>query len=322
MKTINHIEQYSSLIRYETLNRYQRWRLIKDNIAEKGVVLGGLSVIVAIALIFFYLLYVVQPLFESANSESIAQYNVPEVALGKTLLLAMEEQNEIAVRFTDQGKAIFFEIATGKTILIESIAIPNGAEIVSFAQGNPATGVVVYGLADGRAIIAKHQYKVSYPNDVRLISPVIEYPLGRVPLVIDHLGNPLQKIAVRVDEYQTTLAAKTTENKLLINSYTKEESLFGEESNREQTEANVGSILVDAEYILIDKEQRFLYLASKAGHLSIYNIADKLNPVLIQHLPVIKNGQKITSMEFLNAEISLLIGDNNGLLSQWSECSI
>ncbi len=318
MNEIYNVEQSPSLIRHETLNRFQRLRLIKDNAAGKAVVVGGLGVIVAIVLIFFYLLYVVLPLFQSAEAESVSQYQVPEPVMGKTLLLAMEEQNEVAVRFTDQGKAIFFEVASGNTLLTETLAIPEGTSISSFAQGSPATGVVVYGLSDGRAVVARHKYKVSYPNDVRLISPVIEYPMGPDPLIIDTEGNALEKIAVRVDEDQTTLAARTKGNRILISGYSKEESMFDDEATMEQTGSVLDSVSMDVEYLLIDKEQRLFYLAGKNGHLSVYDIVDKQDPKLIQHLSVINNGQNITSMEFLNAEISLLIADSTGLLSQWT----
>ncbi len=159
--TENINKQNPSLLQHGGLTTYQRWRLIKDNLAGKGVIVGGLSVIVAIVLIFFYLLYVVLPLFESAESEAVVKYDVPEVSAGKTVLLAMEEQNEVAVRFTDQGKAVFFAVATGKTVLTEILAIPEDVKISSFAQGNAANGVVIYGLSDGRVVVAKHEYKIS-----------------------------------------------------------------------------------------------------------------------------------------------------------------
>ncbi len=318
MTELNSKTQPTSLFQHGTLTRHQRWRLIKDNLAGKGVVIGGLSVIAAIVLIFFYLLYVVFPLFGNAEAESVAQYSVPEITLGKTVLLAMEEQNEIAVRFTDQGQAVFFAVATGKTILVEAVTIPSDVNIVSFAQGSPASGVVVYGLSDGRAVFVKHDYKVSYPNDIRLISPVIEYPLGKEPLVIDAEGNALEKVAVRIEEETTTLVAKTAGNRIVLSSYSKEESLFDDEDSLQQTHSVLDSIAMDIDYLLIEKEHRLMYLASKDGHLSVYNIIDKETPELLQHLNVVEKGRNITSIEFLNAEISLLIGDSSGLLSQWT----
>ena len=132
---------------------YQKWRLVKDSLARYGVVMGGLGVIVAIVLIFFYLLYVVYPLFISAKAEAVSQYPVPENQLGNTLLLSMEEQNEIAVRLTSSGQAVFFQAATGKTVAIKPVGIPEGVQITSFAQGSPVRGDQIYGLSDGRAII-------------------------------------------------------------------------------------------------------------------------------------------------------------------------
>ncbi len=317
MNELNSNKQPSSLFQHGTLTHHQRWRLLKDSLASKAVTFGGLGVIVAIVLIFFYLLYVVAPLFGSAEAKSISQYNVPEVNAGKTLLLAMEEQNKVAVRFTDQGKVIFFEVATGKIISTDSIAIPENAKISSFSQGNPITGVVAYGLSDGRAVIAKHAYKISYPNDKRLITPVIEYPMGKEALLIDSEGHALDKIAIRINEDGTIIATKTQDNRIVLSRYTKEESMFGDET-LEQTTSVLESVTMPIDYLKVDKEQQLMYLASKEGGLSVYNIANTAEPKLIEHLRVTNKGAQITSLVFLNAEISLLIGDSNGLVSQWS----
>ena len=45
-------------------------RALKDKAAKYFVGIGGVSVIVAILLIFFYLLYVVIPMFESADVDT------------------------------------------------------------------------------------------------------------------------------------------------------------------------------------------------------------------------------------------------------------
>ena len=311
-------EQRDSLLQHGGLTRHQRWRLIKDNLAGKAVVFGGLGVILAIVLIFFYLVYVVVPLFESATAESVAQYSVPEVSAGKTILLAMEEQNEIAVRFTDQGKAIFFAVLTGKVIRTEALSIPENVSISSFAQGDPAKGIVAYGLSDGRVLVAKHRYKVTYPNDQRLITPGIEYPLGSEPLIIDSQGLAIKKLALRVEEDMTTIVAITASNRIVLSNYEKEESMFDDESNMEVTEAILDSATMDVAYLLVDKEQRLLYMAGIEGHLSVYSLANKAQPKLIQHLTVLDKGQKITSLRFLNGEISLMIGDSSGLVTQWT----
>ena len=297
---------------------YARWRLIKDVLARYGVVVGGLGVIVAIVLIFFYLLYVVLPLFITPTVKAIAHYHVTEPERGKTLLLSMEEQNEIGARFTDSGQVIFFEAPTGKTVSTFSIAIPSNAQISSFAQGSPSQGIVIYGLTDGRAVVAKQVYKVSFPNDKRLITPAIEYPLGQEPLILDEGGNTLQKIAVKADEDSTTIVARTAANQIILTNLAKKRSLFDEDAGFERTDSILDIPAGNVDHILIDKEQRNLYLASTDGHLSFFDISDKSHPAIRQYETVIEAGQSITSIVFLNGSISLLIGDSSGLVSQWS----
>lgn len=80
-------------------------RALKDRLARYFVSLGGISVIIAILLIFFYLLSVVIPMFESADIKKTHSYAAP--GEGKTIMLGLEEQGAMAVRFTEQGEAIF-----------------------------------------------------------------------------------------------------------------------------------------------------------------------------------------------------------------------
>ncbi len=297
---------------------YQSWRQIKDQLAKHCVVAGGLGVIVAIVLIFFYLLYVVFPLFISASAQSVSQYEIPEPELGRTLLLSMEEQNEVAVRYTDTGQAVFFSVPTGKTIAIYELPVPKDQRIVSFAHGAPNTGVVIYGLDDGRAMVVKHRYKVSYPNDKRVITPVIEYPLGQVPLVLSKQGSALDKVAVEINENMTTVVAKTDDERVILVRFEKEESLFDDEGSFERTD-NVLDIVADnINFILIDKDQRNLFLLTQDGRLSYFDIGNAERPTIIQHLNVVKAGEKITNVTFLNGSLSILLADTSGLLSQWS----
>ncbi len=297
---------------------YQRWRLIKDAIARIGVIAGGISVIFALVLIFFYLLYVVIPLFKSANVEAINHYVLPEQTRGKTVLLDVEEQNEVAVRFTNKGEAVFFEAATGKVILSEAIKIPAGAEVVSFSQGSPISeGAVVYGLSNGQAVVVKHQYKITYPNNKRLITPSLKYPLGEAGIVIDDKGAALEKIAVKVGDKSNTIVAKTAD-KIRLLHIEKDQNMMTDEITLNRTETVLETSATTINDIRIDKDERNLYLIGNDGHLSFFDISDKTKPVLRQNLNVVDAGAKITASTFLNGDTSLLIGDSNGLVSQWT----
>ncbi len=318
MSQINSNRENTQLQFADSTSFYQKWRLIKDHLTRYGVIAGGLGVIIAIVLIFFYLLYVVFPLFLPAAADPISQYETPEPALGRTLLLAMEEQNEVGVRFTENGKAVFFEVETGTTLDVYPVAVPADVTVTSFAHGSPTTGVVAYGLSDGRAIVVKHKYKVTYPNDVRLITPLLEYPLGEEPVLVDSTGSALQHIAIKMGEDLTTLIAKTSDQRIVLTGFEKEESLFDDDAIFERSEAFLEIPSREISYILLDKEQRNLYLASSDGRLSYVDVSKKTKPAINQHLNIVAAGEKITSLEFLNGDLSLLVGDSSGLVSQWS----
>jgi len=70
--------------------------------------------------------------------------------------------------------------------------------------------------------------------------------------------------------------------------------------------------------ILIDKDESNLYLISNDGQLGFFDISDKSSPAIRQQQNVVDAGQKITSVAFLNGDLSLMIGDSSGLVSQWS----
>jgi phosphate transport system permease protein len=297
---------------------FQQWRLIKDSVARYLVVTGGLAVILAVIMIFFYLLYVVFPLFLPAHANALNSYATPELQLGKTLLLEIEEQNEVAVRFTNHGDIVFFDAATGNTILKQTVKIPDGVMITSFAQGRPVNqGEVIYGLSDGKAIIVKHQYKISYSDNKRLITPSLFYPLGETPLVIDNSGAAIENIAVTASKNSTTVVAKT-KNKIQLISFEKQESLFSDETSSNRIDAVFNTPVADVQYLMIDDDGENLYLLGKTGRLNYYNISDKAKPDLNQAQNILEAGQTITSVAFLNGDLSLLIGDSTGMVSEWT----
>ena len=75
---------------------------------------GGVSVIFSIVLIAFYLIYVVIPMFKSAEIHEISNYSVPNVQQGDSKIYAIEEQREVALRLDDSGNIVFFDTKNGE----------------------------------------------------------------------------------------------------------------------------------------------------------------------------------------------------------------
>lgn len=297
--------------------RHRKMRLMKDVLAKHAVTIGGGSVILAIALIFFYLFYVVAPLFKGAEIEHVASYSHADEHGKDTLHLAMEEQAEIGVRFTRSGYAEFYRLNDGALLKSETIVLPAGAEVSSFAATDGGD-LVVYGLSNGEAVIAKHQYKVTFPDDKRKITPHIVYPFGDEPLVIDDEGDIITSISFQNGEEEATIAASTNDGRLLMTHLIKEESMMDEgvfELEQENLTLNYDTSLL--QYLLVGQEQDKLYAIDSVGELTYFNIIDKEEPELAQRLRIVGQDREVTSAVFLTGGISLLVGDSSGQVSQW-----
>jgi phosphate transport system permease protein len=145
------------------LDALRRWRYSKDRMARYGVAVGGIGVIAALVLIFVYLVYIVLPVFRPASVEAVAERPLPG-GPSPSLYLAIEEQAEVGMRITADGRVVFFRIEDGA--VLEDRPLP--LEIVRKIR-MPQPPVTVPGgqvtLPDGRV--------VSHPPH-RLLPPPIQ----------------------------------------------------------------------------------------------------------------------------------------------------
>ncbi|MBZ0070428.1 MAG: ABC transporter permease subunit [Gammaproteobacteria bacterium] len=304
-----------SRISAATQARRRRWRMAKDGMARHGVMIGGFGVIVAILLIFFYLLYVVFPLLEPASAEAVADYRLAG-SVADTLHLAMEEQAEIAVRYDSAARVRFFATHDGHVIAEQALSVPAGVTVTSHAQGLPARGGVSLGLSDGSVLLTRHTYKVSFPEDRRLITPQLEFPLGEQPLPIDAAGQALERIAVQSGD-RTIVAALTADQRLLLVILQKEESFLEESRTLRRFDHVLPNTTGRVRYLLVDPDQHALFVATDAGTLAYYDISDPEAPRLVQQLGVVPPGGRLTDLELLAGGISLLVSSSDGQITQW-----
>lgn len=278
--------------------------------------IGGISVILAIVAIFFYLLYVVVPLFESAQIERAGLYTAPLAEHGPTLQLAMEEQSQIGARLTQNGHVVFFNTVNGRVITDTAIALPPNTTITTsalFADGQ----TFVVGLNDGRAVVVKQHYEVTYEESTRVITPKLEYPLGNAPLLIDTQGTALTHIIGQGQEETATFVAATTDGRLVMADFSPQKSLLEEESTPQRLAVVLAELADQYTHLLLDPERRRLYVGHANGDVSHYNLATKREPHLVERIRVTGGTTKITAMQLLTGGTSLLIGTSAGSIMQW-----
>ncbi len=312
--------QLLNRLNFSNLSRSQI-RTFKDKFTAFNMAVGGIGVIIAILLIFFYLVYIVYPLFKSANISEISQFPT-NTQYGQILHLAVEEQNKIAVQYTSEGYALFFNTHTGKKIKQVSLLANHKAKVTSFKISQLVNDTVILGLSNGRAIIAKHNFKISYPDDKMHIEPEIIYPAGKNSILIDKKKQPLVDIAYQQNDEQAKIIALTKDGRILMALLQKESSSLLEEDD-EETPASFTQTIIDlpqiqgAKSILIEYQQRIAYIAKKSGEVTVIDINESDNINVIEKVNLLKDNQTLTSFSFLTGGISIVVGNSNGNIAQW-----
>jgi len=298
-----------------TSSTHFRLRLLKDRLARHAVAAGGIGVIIAILLIFLYLLYVVAPLGETPEMRPVARYGLPQDG-APVLYLAMEEQAEMGVLFLRDGRVRFLSTADGSLVKQVELPIPAGVTVASFSAARPNSGVVVLGLSNGRALVVRHRYRVSFPGDRRVITPEIEYPLGTDTIELAADGAPLLQVAVQEEE-SFTLVGWSGSGVLSVVRAAPEESLLAEEGAFSFQHTSGYTDLTDIRALLLDPAQRNLYVISADGRLAWFNIADLSRTRLVEQLSVGGAGVQVIGATLLAGGNSVLVLTDDQVISQW-----
>ncbi|MDH1729170.1 ABC transporter permease subunit [Pseudomonas chengduensis] len=297
------------------LQRKRRLRALKDRMARWYVSIGGLAVLGAITLIFFYLAHVVLPMFQGAELESRKAQQPAWLAEAQApLLLAVEEQNQVAMRLDTSGAVQFFELKTGEALQRLQLPLPQGVSVASVGQDQPGTRRVVLGLSNGQALIIQHSYKITYPDNVRAIAPQIEYPYGEAPIEVDPQGRPLEHIAVNLNS-GTLMLAGSTGNELHLISLAREENLFTGEVSVSEERINLPQIGEPISQLILDPRQMWLYVFNGDSSADVFDLRKR---GLNGRYELLKGGSnRVTSATSLLGGISIMIGDAKGGIQQW-----
>lgn len=296
------------------LQRKRRIRALKDHLARWYVTIGGLAVLGAITLIFFYLGQVVLPMFQGAELEAREVQRPAWLAEdSQALLLAIEEQNQVAMRLNAEGQVRFFALADGAPLANIALALPADSRIVSVGQDTPGTRRLVLGLSNGQALVIEHEYQITYPNNQKTITPRIVYPFGEQPLQLDGEGRAIEQAAVSLNG-KTLLVAGATGTALHAQRIASSENLLTGEVTLEQQRLDLPQLAEPIRALQIDPRHMWLYAVSGKASADVFDLRRKQ---LNGRYKLVADGAEITAVSPLLGGISLMIGDSKGGIGQW-----
>ncbi|MBF8778584.1 ABC transporter permease subunit [Pseudomonas fulva] len=298
------------------LQRKRRMRALKDRLTRWYVLVGGLAVLAAITLIFFYLAYVVLPLFQGAEltSKKAMEPAWLQQDAGKPLMIALEEQNLVGMRVSNRGQALFFDTKTGDELKRVDLPLPAGTQVSSISADQPGSPLVVLGLSNGQALVFDHTYKITYPDNRKTINSAIGYPYGQAPFTLDDQGRPLDHVSLSVNG-DTLVLAGSTGSHLQVLSLTREENMMTGEVSTEQARIDLPQMTEAVKAIYIDPRQQWLYVLNGRANADVFSLREKN---LNGRYKLLEDGNaEITASAQLVGGISLILGDSKGGLSQW-----
>ncbi len=295
--------------------RRRRWRLVKDRLVGVLVGSGGVAVIVALVLIFVYLLYVVLPLFSPARIETLRVHPMDDLA--PAMYLAVEEQAELGLHLGADGTARFFRLRDGAPVDVLDLTPVLGGGVTAVAETAVGGGLLALGGSGGGVAFAAHRYTVTYPGDKRLITPGLEWPYGTQVLPLLAPDTPVRRLAAGAEADTLMVVAGSGDRELIGRRMTLQTSLMDDTATLEEVARWRLHVADGVAHVALDGRGRLLYVVRSDGLLEVYDVTGRTTPVLLDSAPAVAPSQQVTAARMLLGGISLLVADDGGGLTQW-----
>ncbi len=292
-----------------------RWRHFKDRAATVAVTTGGAGVLIAILLIFFYLLYEVLPLFGNARMEPRAAVESPLAEA--PLMLAVEEQTELGFGVFADGSARVFVLDSGELVLTETLAPELGGITAVAAEG--AEGRLFAVAHDSGGIsLHSHEYRLSYPGGERLITPRLERHYAG--LALNTGAEPVVKLAVGDTDEGLVVAALTRSGELQAHRVVREENFITGAVSLSQEQLKIPALGGVTAAFHIDEDLRWLFRLDASGGYTVLNLRQRDSSGYLQVAgqgALFNGGGRLSASAMLLGGISLLAASDRGELVQF-----
>lgn len=294
--------------------RTAQWRRLKDRLATASVSVGGASVLFAILLIFFYLLYEVVPLFAGARVSEREP-----VATGITQpvhYLAVEEQGELALAVTGDGIARFLRIEDGSVVLEERLAGELGKPSVVRAE-SAESRLFALGYESGQVVLFRHDYRLSYPQGNQVVTPRLErVETGEALRLADE---PLGSLVLGESDDNLVVAAATASGSLVASRVIREENFLSGEVTTTLERLPLPSLSMHGARIHLSGDLNWLYHVDAQGGYTVLDLRRRGDDGLLRIASrgtLFDQGGQLQSSSMLLGGISLLAASNRGELVQ------
>ena len=290
-------------------------RAFKDKAAQISVTIGGTMVFVALLLIFFYLLYVIKPIFDSADVTPVKSVSYQHADV-PTLMVGAEEQNEVMYRVSVHGQVDFYTVADGSLLSSFTPTLPAGVTVTSAAVAVPSEQRFALGLSNGQVIVAGLEFGLTYPNNKRLITPKLRYPAGETPITVDETGSAIHKLTFTYSSDKMSFAYQDESGVWRLTRLEGQENMMTEEVEWVSTTSQIQDAPKKVSHELMTPDQRQLMLQT-GNKIFVYDIRDTDSLDLLQVIDVERAKAQVNNVALLAGASSLLVSYDTGIVAQY-----
>ncbi|QBF81661.1 ABC transporter permease subunit [Shewanella maritima] len=296
------------------IDGYSSRRAIKDKAAQIGVTIGGTMVFVALLLIFFYLLYVIKPIFDGASVTPVTQIELSKDE-STALMVGSDEQNEVLYRVSTSGVVNFYSATTKQLISSHEPELAPGVTVTSSAASEPAEQRFALGLSNGEVQVIGIEFGVTYPDNQRVITPKIRQLLGSEPFVVNPDGG-IHNLIFDYSDDMMSFAYQDDSGQWRLNRQEGEENMMTEEVEWVAVEAVIADAPESVSQVTMTPDHRQLMMSTN-NKIFIYDIryADEIE--LLQVLDVKEGNAKVSGLDLLPGASSILVSYDSGYISQY-----
>ncbi len=298
-------------------------RQLKNTLAKWLITLGGISVLFTLVLIFLYLLYVIQPIFESAKIEPVGQFEISTIA--PTLATGVDELKEIAFQINQEGQINFYQLVKSPahekgTLVLSENLLSGDAKLVDVIRSGVENKLLLDSEGNVQLIAAK--FFSNFDSGSREIIPSIAYPLGEGFIDVDEHGGLFSKLSFGMDEEKAVFVAFTHDKRLIKTSLIAEDD-FTYDSAFDANYQEIDLPVDQVNEILVTPDMALAFVRSD-DQIFVYDLTDEdtveLKATIIPSLEQSSTKpHHVTSMALLSGSSSILIGSSAGKVSQWFE---
>jgi len=319
-----------------TLIRSNRSRGVKNSLAKWLITLGGISVLFTLVLIFMYLLYVVKPIFESANIESTVNISFGLTADEKVLGTGVDELQELAYQITSSGNIDFYHLKASDSKGSSQFSVGDSALSTPLLTSDDFNQEKITHVVDsfsaskllhtvtGKTLLIQPSFYAKYANDSREIIPQVNYPLGHDALIIDEQQLPFSQLGFAMDDERIVFVGFTQDKRLVKTTFIAEDdfssSSDGDDVEYETIFQQIELLSASVDEIKVTPDLGLAFVRS-ASTVYVYSLNDDDEVSLKATItPTLHNEDTyLTSMALLSGSSSVLLGDSSGRVSQWFE---